>query len=331
MPTTGGWQARAATVREHQPMTHPAGPTSGAPGGAPADSAVGARPGRAGAPQAAAVGQRPRSGFHPVEWACELAGTALLLLGGLSAVCLDFGPNSPVARVVPDHSARLLLTGLMFAGTGSLVAISPLGRRSGAHLNPVVTLAFWAQHRVHIHDVGGYLIAQFIGAVLGAGLVRLLWGGTASGLNDGATLPGGGFGAGEAALLEAGMTACLVLMLLMFTSSHRLAPWTPMGNWIVVAVLVWQGATYTGTSLNPARSFGPALLASLFGSYWAYVVGPLLGGAIATGIFALFRDRVTLTAKLFHDPRYRSSLGSLLPVRPTSRPATSPRPRPAGH
>lgn len=260
-------------------------------------------------------GQEARGGWHWAEWGCEFAGTALLLLGGLSAVCLDFGPNSPVARVLPGHSPRLLLTGLLFAGTGSLVAISPLGRRSGAHLNPVVTLAFWAQHRVHPHDVAGYIAAQFAGGLAGAGLVRLLWGSVARAVHTGATVPGDGFGPGDAVLLEAAMTACLIAMLLWFTSYHALARWTPMGNWILVATLVWVGANYTGTSLNPARSLGPAVVASLLGTYWVYVVGPLLGGLLATGVFGLFRDRVTLTAKLFHDPSYRSTLGSLLPVR----------------
>jgi len=260
-------------------------------------------------------GQEPFGGWHWAEWSCEFAGTALLLIGGLSAVCLDFGSHSPTARLVPDHSVRLLITGLLFAGTGSLVAVSPLGRRSGAHLNPVVTLAFWVQHRVHVHDVIGYIAAQCLGALAGAAVVRGLWGSTAVAVRTGATVPGHGFGPGDAVLLEGAMTTALLLMLLFFTSSHALARWTPLGNWLLVATLVWVGADYTGTSLNPARSLGPAIVSSLLGIWWVYVVGPLLGGALATGVFGLFRDRVTLTAKLFHDPRYRSTLGSLLPVR----------------
>jgi len=73
-----------------------------------------------------------------VPWWCEFLGTAILLVGGLSAVFLDFGPSSPITPHVPSVSARLLLTGLLFAGTGSLVALSPIGRRSGAHLNPAL-------------------------------------------------------------------------------------------------------------------------------------------------------------------------------------------------
>ena len=73
--------------------------------------------------------------YHLSEWGAELAGTAILMLGGLTAVALDFGRGSPVAAAIPSVSARLLLTGALFAATGSLVAISPLGRLSGAHVH----------------------------------------------------------------------------------------------------------------------------------------------------------------------------------------------------
>lgn len=129
----------------------------------------------------------PQPGLHLAEWSCELLGTALLLLGGLSAVCLDFGPHSPLRGLA--SSFRLLLTGLLFAGTGSLLAISPLGRRSGAHLNPVVTLAFWTQRKVHPHDLAGYVGAQLLGAVLGTAAVAGLWGGEARAVHLGATAP----------------------------------------------------------------------------------------------------------------------------------------------
>jgi len=254
----------------------------------------------------------PQPGLHLVEWSCELLGTGLLLLGGLSAVCLDFGPHSPLRGL--SSSFRLLLTGLLFAGTGSLLAISPLGRRSGAHLNPVVTLAFWTQRKVHPHDLAGYVGGQLLGAVLGTAVVAGLWGGEARAVHLGATAPGRGLTRPAAMLVEAAMTAVLVLVLLLMTSSAQTARWTALVLWPVIAVLVWQGAPYTGTSLNPARSLGPALLAPLLGPYWVYVAGPLLGGAVAVGGFALLRDRQVLTAKLFHDPRYRSTLGTSLTV-----------------
>lgn len=259
--------------------------------------------------------QPARGGIHLLEWASEFLGTALLLIGGLSAVCLDFAPGSPLDGA--SHSIRLLVTGLLFAGCGSLIALTPFGRRSGAHLNPVVTLGFWTQRKVHPHDVAGYMAAQVLGAIAGTAVVRLTWGSRARAVHLGATLPGHGINDLQAVAVEAGMTAALLLTILLMTSGVRTARWTPLVLWFLIAALVWQGASYTGTSLNPARSLGPALLASELGVYWVYVAGPLLGGALAVGCFALFRDLHVLTAKLFHDPSYSSTLASSLPVAPT--------------
>jgi aquaporin Z len=256
----------------------------------------------------------PQPGLHPIEWGCELIGTALLLIGGLSAICLDFGANGAVATHVASQSSRLLITGLLFAGTGSLVAISPLGRRSGAHLNPAVTLAFWLRGNVHSHDLLGYSVSQLAGAVLGTLTVKALWGHTARVLSFGATMPGHGLDHLEAAGVETLMTAALVLAILLMTSRPSSARWTPLVVWIVVAALVWQGAPYTGTSLNPARSFGPALFAHLLGGYWIYLAGPLAGALLAAALHEVLPGDRPVTAKLFHDPAYRSTLGGSLPI-----------------
>jgi aquaporin Z len=255
--------------------------------------------------------QAARGGVHPIEWACEAAATALLLLGGLSAVCFDFGPSSPLRHL--GTSPRLLITGLLFAGTGSLLAISPLGRRSGAHLNPVVTLAFWTQAKVHPHDVVGYIVSQLVGAVAGTAVVALLWGSQGTAVHLGATVPGRGLNDIEAAGVEAAMTGVLILVILLMTSGSA-ARWTPLVLWPLIAALVWQGAPFTGTSLNPARSFGPALLVPRLQPYWIYVVGPTAGGALAVAAFGLWPKRRVLTAKLFHDPAYPTTFASSLPV-----------------
>ena len=110
------------------------------------------------------------------------------------------------------------------------------------------------------------------------------------------------------------MTASLVLMIVFMTSSTRTARWTPLGNWLLVAALVWHGAPYTGTSLNPASSLGSALVAPLLTNLWPYLAGAL----VAAGIFAFFPCVNTITAKIFHDPRYRSTLGSDMPTATTS-------------
>jgi aquaporin Z len=252
----------------------------------------------------------PRPGVHLVEWGCEAAGTMLLLVGGLSAVCLDFGRGSWVAAQVPSSSLRLLITGALFAATGSLIAVSPLGRRSGAHLNPAVTLAFRITGHVHPHDLAGYWVAQFAGALAGAWLVSVLWGGTAASIHFGVTHPGGGLSGAGALGVELLMTAILLVVILAFVSSRRLMRWTPLATWVVVTVLVWQGATHTGTSLNPARSAGPAIIAVDFSDLWVYFAGPLLAAAIVAGLVRLVPRWTPLTARMFNDVRYPTTMGT---------------------
>lgn len=261
--------------------------------------------------------QPARGGWHWATWVAEWAGTAILLLGGISAICLDFGRGSPIAPLVPSHSLRLLITGTLFAGSGSLVAISPLGRLSGAHLNPAVTVGFFLQRHVHPQDLLGYIGAQFVGALTGTGVAFLLWRGKMTGapVNWARTAPGSGLDPLAAAGVEALMTAVLLLSIFAFVSSRATARWTPLAVWVVVAVLVWQGAPYTGTSLNPARTVAPDALSGVWPVIWVYFAGPLGGAVVATGAWWLVRGRRTLTAKLFHDPRYRSVLRSELPSR----------------
>jgi aquaporin Z len=238
----------------------------------------------------------------------------LLLVGGLSAVCLDFGKSSWIAAHIPSVSVRLLITGALFAGAGSLVAVSPLGRRSGAHLNPVVTLAFWITGHVHPHDLAGYWVSQFAGALAGAVVVRLAWGDVASSVRFGTTHPAGGLDQVGALGLELLMTAALVVVILGFVSSRRLMHWTPLATWLTVTLLVWQGGSHTGTSINPARSTGPAVVGLDFNDLWIYLVGPVVGAAAVAFTVRLLPRWRPLTARLFNDVRYPTTMGSMVPV-----------------
>ena len=283
-------------------------------------TAGGIRPGKSpgGSPS---LKNPPREGWHWCEWGAESFGTGILVLGGLSAVCLDFGTGSPVLHLIPSASLRLLITGLLFAGTGSLVAISPWGRLSGAHLNPCVTLAFWTSGHVSRSDLLGYWGAQFFGALVGVAVLRLVWGNVAASVKDGLTSLHPGVSAPAAVGIEALMTAILILAIFGLTSSARTARWTPLVIWIVIALLVWRGAPYTGCSLNPARSLGPAVISGTYDGLWVYLVGPPLGAASCAWLFVRARSgRRPVTAKLFHDANYRSVLGNSLRVRPAAEP-----------
>jgi glycerol uptake facilitator-like aquaporin len=149
--------------------------------------------------------------LHWPEYGSELLGTAFLVFIAVSAVTFNLGLGSPLAVVLPKSSTRRLITGLLLAGSGPLVAISPLGKLSGAHLNPAVSLAFWLQGKMHQHDLVGYLASQLLGAALGAGLVVLIWRERAASVHNGVTAPGVGYPIWSVFLLEMGLSCLLVL------------------------------------------------------------------------------------------------------------------------
>ena len=257
-------------------------------------------------------------GWHFVDWGCELIGTLLLVLGGTTAVVGGFAHGSPLADDVGSVHLRLLIVGTFFAGSGALVTISPLGRRSGAHLNPAVTLAFFLKRHVSWHDLVGYVVSQLAGATAGAAIAVAVWGhhDTLPPVHYAITVPGMHVSIAEALLIEAMMTAALILLIFGMVSSPHTARWTPLAVWILVALLVCGFATITGTSLNPARTLGPDWVARSSRDAWVYVVAPLAGAAAAVAGWDAFSGRHVLTAKLFHDSRYVSVLRTHLPAMP---------------
>ena len=252
--------------------------------------------------------------LHLSEWAAEAAGTAVLMLVIVSVVSFDFSPGSPLEHLLPSIGARLLLAGLLIAGSGSLVAISPLGRLSGGHLNPAVTFGFWVTGHVRRHDLLGYIAGQVLGAFAGASLGALLWGSRASAVHFAATHPGHGFHDSDAAAVEALMTGVLLLVIFVLNASNRTMRLTPVATWLLVATMVWQAAPYTGTSLNPARSLAPAVLDRDPASLWVYLVAPLVGAAAAAALVQGGALRRPLTAKMFHDSSYRSVMQTIVPT-----------------
>ena len=246
--------------------------------------------------------------LHWPEYGSELLGTAFLVFIAVSAVTFNLGLGSPLAVVLPNSSARRLVTGPLLAGSGPLVAISPLGKLSGAHLNPAVSLAFWLQGKMHQHDLAGYVASQLLGAALGAGLVVLIWRERAASVHNGVTAPGVGYPIWSVFLIEMGCTCLLVLAIFLFVSSHRLMLWTPLMTWMLVALIYWQVAPISGSSLNPARSFGPALVSWFWRDQWVYDLAAPIGALLAVVLFRSARMvgiHDVLTAKMFHAPRYR--------------------------
>ena len=227
--------------------------------------------------------------FDRRAWAAEALGTALLVLAIVLAVGLSVAEGSPLADALPGPGARFLAVGVLVAPFVALLATSPLGRASGAHLNPAVTLAFWVGGRVSARDLAGYVAAQFAGGLAGAAAGRALLP-RAAWESIGGTVTHPGVPAAAAFVLEAGMTALLLVVILAFSGSERLARLTPLAIVPVLTAIIWLGSPWTGASINPARSEGPALAFGDFSDLWLYLVAPSVAG-LAVG----FAWRVTRT------------------------------------
>jgi aquaporin Z len=185
----------------------------------------------------------------------ELVGTALLISVGLSIVILDFSPDSPVVALVPSAGLRRFLTGFLFGTTGGLIALSPVGKISGAHINRVVTAAFWLRKKIGAGHALGYILAQLTGAIAGA-VPLLLWGRTGEAVHFGASLPGARYTSWEAALGEAATTFALIVLLFLFLGQKPIRKFTPLLFPFLYAAMVCLEAPLSGTSTNPARSLG---------------------------------------------------------------------------
>ena len=276
---------------------------------------------------------RPQSkvgGWHPAEWACEFIGTAFQLLLGFSVVAVLEAPGAPGTELIGSSALRLVLIGVAFGVLAAIVALSPLGRRSGAHLNPAVTLGFFARGHTHLHDLIGYVIAQIAGALVAAAGFAALWGHWAAELDDARTAPAGTVDPWAAAGIEAALTLGLLVVIFAMVSSHRTARWTPAVVTGALSGLIWAGAPYTGASMNPARTLGPDIVSGGYPALWVYFLGPPVGALLAAGLFTLIaRERPTLTAKLFHDRDYPSTQRTELPAKPhrditTGQPTVAP-------
>jgi aquaporin Z len=235
------------------------------------------------------------------------------------------GNDSPILRLVPNAGARRLITGFLFGTTGALIALSPVGKLSGAHINPVVTLGFGLMGRMKPRVGVGYVLAQLVGGILGV-LPLLAWGAMGRSVAFGATLPGEGMAAVKVLLGEVVTTFLLVTGLCIFLSFRRLRAFTPALFPFLYALMVFAEAPISGTSTNPARSLAPALLAARWDSWWIYWVGPVLGTVLGIVFCKLLAIEIE-AAKLYyfdHDPH--NVLHGLHGRR--NRPARSPRGEP---
>lgn len=213
--------------------------------------------------------------IEPRAWLAEFVGTlTLIFIGSLSAAVAFEALDGGTGGVVLAGLAHgLILVALIYG----------IGAASGCHINPAVSIALAAIGKFDWRSLPGYIVAQLAGAVVGALLHAAV---RAKGATHyGLPLPAADVGAGQALLLEAVLTFFLVSVIIGAAVSgkatkglHGLAiGLTLAASWLV-------GGSLTGAALNPARSFGPAIVALNFDSIWIYWVGSIVGGLIAAGV-----------------------------------------------
>jgi aquaporin Z len=249
----------------------------------------------------------------PIFW-YEMLGTGLLLLIGLSLVILMFGNGSPLIRLIPDIGERRIITGFLFGSTGALIAISPIGKVSGAHINPVVTMAFLLFDKISRRTALSYVLGQFAGALAGC-IPLLAWGAMGRSISFGATMPGQGFTISTVILGEIITTFTMITLLSLFLGYRNLRPYTPAIFPILYSIMSYFEGGLSGTSTNPARSFGPSVISGYWDYWWIYWIGPVTGAFLATLVMSFFAKRIT-EAKLYHfdsesDKLFRKNAASI--------------------
>jgi aquaporin Z len=206
------------------------------------------------------------------------------LLGTFFLVLVAAGGGILHAKGQISLAAAVVAPGLMVLGI-----ILFMGGISGAHLNPGVSLAFAVRGDFPWKRVPGYIIVQLVGATLACLFLLAVFGNIE---HLGATLPGPGYKDWQAFLMEVVLTAGLLSVILGTASAAQnvgAIGALGVGGYIALAGL-WS-APVSGTSMNPARSFGPALVSGDWTAYWVYVAGPLAGAAIAVGCAVILRGR----------------------------------------
>jgi aquaporin Z len=159
-------------------------------------------------------------------------------------------------------------------------------------------MGFWLMHRLDLRAAIGYIVAQLLGACLGA-MPLLAWGSMGRSVAFGATIPGAGYPTAVVLIGEIVTTFGLVATLCVFLGFHQLRRFTPFVIPFLYAVMVPLEAPISGTSTNPARTLGPALISGRWEGWWIYWLGPLVGTAIAIMVCSSFARRIEV-AKLYH-------------------------------
>jgi aquaporin Z len=239
---------------------------------------------------------------HWPEYLIEAALLGTFMLVACVVVVTLQHPRSRVARTAAPQHLRRLAVGVLMGLTAIALIYSPLGQRSGAHMNPGVTLTFLSLGKIAPWDAAFYIVAQFVGAVVGVLVARLLLGPLVAHptINYVATSPGT-LGIRAAWVGEFGISLVMMSMVLASSNHQPTAAYTGIFAGVLVAAFITLEAPLSGMSMNPARSLGSALPARAFRGLWIYFTAPPIGMLCAAAIYTAFAgENHVFCAKLRH-------------------------------
>ena len=239
---------------------------------------------------------------HWPEYLMEAAELGSFMISACVFTALFEHPASPVHALLPDATLRRVFIGIAMGLTAISIFYSPWGKRSGAHLNPAVTLTFFSLGKIGGWDALFYAAAQFAGGIAGVGAASLLIGEAIGhpSVNYAVTAPGP---RGPWAALGAEFLISFLMMtsVLVFSNSTKLSRLTPLIAGTLVAAYISIEAPLSGMSMNPARTLGSAVPSGMFSALWVYFAAPVAGMLLAARLYLLRRGtHGVFCAKLHH-------------------------------
>lgn len=213
-------------------------------------------------------------------------------------------PMSSVRQALPNDFTRLVLMGLAMGVTATLINYSPMGKMSGAHMNPAVTFTFFRLHKIKLVDAIFYCVFQCAGGLLAVILMRIILGNAFADahVNYVVTTPGK-YGALIAFALEVVIAFFMMTMVLITANNPKLSKYTGAIAGVFVMTYVIISAPVSGFSMNPARTIASAVPAMHFNAFWIYMTAPFLGMFSAAAFYKRAKGAV-YCAKMHHSSSY---------------------------
>lgn len=246
-------------------------------------------------------------GKHWPEYLMEAGELAFFMISACAFAALLGHPGSPVHNWIADPFGRRLAGGLAMATTALAIFYSRWGKRSGAHMNPALTLTFFRLRKIAAADAFFYVVAQFLGGIAGVVIASFALGMAAShrAVRFAVTQPGDA-GWKIAFIAEAAISFVMVLTVLTISNRKNLCRYTPLFAATLIVTYITFESPLSGMSMNPARTFGSAFLAQSFDSLWLYFVAPPIGMLLAAEVFVRTRSiQAVHCAKFHHDNQER--------------------------